>query len=318
MSKQRHHIHITLSGASSARRLAEALAAAFPALEQRLAEIRQLVGAEVLTVEAAHKCWQAAPLDVDVRAIGDAILSRVRQYGGEDNSVDLAAVAIAASVQAELSEAVWSVGDLPLGDITSANPAIFGLLEGYRWVAGPGACPDLSACAIISELNSSHSTGCTPFGAPLSSASDAAGTTLVQIFDYADSDTVGWIAFDIDDMTGEEIAHACDHLRSLSGLIDLSLFAGQGKKGRPVMRFELLAQPEQLDTIIAAAFEQTTTLGLRYDRQARRILPRWPSEGIEPRAKYARRPDGATTAKIEADDVASLPTLKARREAARN
>ena len=42
-------------------------------------------------------------------------------------------------------------------------------------------------------------------------------------------DLVAALACEIDDMTGEELAAAADHLRACDGVLDVSLFAGTGK-----------------------------------------------------------------------------------------
>ena len=51
------------------------------------------------------------------------------------------------------------------------------------------------------------------------------------------------VEFDVDDMTGEEIALAADRLRATPGVIDVSVGTRAGKKGRPLADFRVLAQP---------------------------------------------------------------------------
>lgn len=122
---------------------------------------------------------------------------------------------------------------------------------------------------------------------------------------------------DVDDMTGEEIATAAAHLRALPGVVDLALLALQGKKGRPATRFELLVTPEAEEAALQALFVQTSTLGIRRMAVRRAVLARGLAEGEGGLpGKWARRPDGTVTGKIEADALAALPTLAARRRAA--
>lgn len=60
---------------------------------------------------------------------------------------------------------------------------------------------------------------------------------VLESGDAAGSDTVTVIAFDIDDMTGEEIGTAAERLRATDGVLDLVVTVGQGKKNRPVHGF---------------------------------------------------------------------------------
>lgn len=123
-------------------------------------------------------------------------------------------------------------------------------------------------------------------------------------------DQVDVIQFDIDDMTPEFIAIAQDRLRLLPGVIDLASYAMSGKKGRFMVRNELLAQPGQREAILAQIFLQTSTLGVRYWSASRKILDRqqidvdyqntsWP-------VKIAHRPDDSVSAKLEAAAIGAL------------
>ena len=134
------------------------------------------------------------------------------------------------------------------------------------------------------------------------------------------ADTVATVDFDIDDMTGEEIAFAADRLRATAGVIDVSVGTRAGKKGRPLSDFRLLVAPQAIDEVARACFAQTSTLGLRVGEARRHVLRRADVEaavgGATVGVKLAQRPDGARTAKAEHDDVAAGSSL-ARRRAAR-
>ncbi len=82
------------------------------------------------------------------------------------------------------------------------------------------------------------------------------------------------LEFDVDDMTGEEIAVAADRLRAEPGVIDVSVGTRQGKKGRPLAEFRVLARPDAADAIARACFTETSTLGLRVRDERRRVLRR--------------------------------------------
>jgi uncharacterized protein (DUF111 family) len=154
----------------------------------------------------------------------------------------------------------------------------------------------------------------TGYGAGTRDLPGLANVVVVQVISdvLQSGDTVTVLEWDIDDMTGEEIAVACDHLRACEGVLDLVTVPMMGKKGRPVTGFRVLALPSHVDAVAQAVFTQTSTLGLRLRQDQRLILPRVLKSGV----KVAVRP-AATTAKAESDVVAARPTLAARRAKAR-
>ncbi len=135
----------------------------------------------------------------------------------------------------------------------------------------------------------------------------------------AADDAVAIVEFDVDDMSGEEIALAADRLRAERGVIDVTVGTRVGKKGRPVADFRLLAAPDAADAVVRACFLETSTLGVRLRNEGRRIVPRGEvvteAGGHALRVKVAERPDGRRTAKTAHDDVAAAPGLAARRRA---
>ena len=137
---------------------------------------------------------------------------------------------------------------------------------------------------------------------------------VVQVIEGAaqDKDRVAVLEWDVDDMTGEEIAVAADHLRTRDGVLDVVTIPLTGKKGRPCTGFRVLAMPARADEIAQAVFAQTSTLGLRLRQDQRLVLPRQ----IVPGGKRALRPL-AETVKADSDGLATLPTLAERRAMAR-
>jgi len=132
-----------------------------------------------------------------------------------------------------------------------------------------------------------------------------------------DADMVAVVEFDVDDMTGEEIAVAADRLRMETGVIDVSVGTRHGKKGRPLAEFRLLARPEATEAIARACFTETSTLGLRWREERRRTLHRTEVaaavDGGTVQVKVAQRPGGKRTAKAAHDDVVATRGLGARR-----
>jgi len=107
-------------------------------------------------------------------------------------------------------------------------------------------------------------------------------------------------------------------LRAESGVLDVSVGTRHGKKGRPLTEFRVLARPEGIDAVAQACFTETSTLGLRWREERRRVLHRTEVAATLDEAdvsvKVALRPGGTRTAKAAHDDVAATRGLAARRE----
>jgi uncharacterized protein (DUF111 family) len=143
--------------------------------------------------------------------------------------------------------------------------------------------------------------------------------TLVfePVDEAARRDRVTVIEFDVDDMTGEEIALAAQRLRDRHGVIDVSLGMRHGKKGRPLAEYRLLVDASATDEVERACFIETSTLGLRVRDERRRVLGRaeldTQVDGDRLRVKLAQRPDGTQTAKAAHDDLSPASGLAERR-----
>jgi pyridinium-3,5-bisthiocarboxylic acid mononucleotide nickel chelatase len=82
----------------------------------------------------------------------------------------------------------------------------------------------------------------------------------------------------------------------------------------------ILARPNALDAVVSAAFDETSTIGIRHsivDRsELRRDLREIEVDGRRLRIKSAERPGGRTV-KVEADDIATAGGDVRAREALR-
>jgi uncharacterized protein (DUF111 family) len=120
-------------------------------------------------------------------------------------------------------------------------------------------------------------------------------------------DRIGVIVFEVDDQTAEDLATGIDALRAHEGVLDVLHMPAIGKKGRMAFHVQVLCRHEALDAVIEACFDQTTTIGLRWHISARARLARetvFVDTDVDPvRVKLAKRPDGRTTAKADADDL---------------
>ncbi|MEZ0214348.1 MAG: LarC family nickel insertion protein [Xanthobacteraceae bacterium] len=255
-----------------------------------------------------------------------------------DSLVDVVA---AGSLIAALDDTSWSVSDLPLGGGTVKTrhgimpvpaPATARLLVGFAWrddgVGGERVTP--TGAAILRHLDAQSRRS----GGQLIAVGAGAGTrelagrpnilrALVMVAEVAGAgavdETVAVLSFDIDDMTAEEIGAAAERLRALDGVLDLSLAPLFGKKGRPLSGFRLLVRPDALDGVATHCLTETSSIGLRWHIEHRRVLARtergFLEEGVRLRAKEVVRPNGHITRKAESDDLAA-PSLAERRQLA--
>ena len=251
----------------------------------------------------------------------------------------LADVVAIGSIAAALEDATYSVSDLPRGGglvktrhglLPVPAPATVALLKGFTWRddGNPGERVTPTGAAALAHLVG-PSPGAFPRGR-LRAVGAGAGMREIEglpnvlralVLDResardASLREVAVLSFDVDDMTGEEIAVSADRLRAAPGVLDLTIGMRLGKKGRPVHDFRLLARIEAVEAVAARCLTETSTLGLRWRVESREVLPR--SEGVTPtpagdvRVKRAVRPDGEISAKAEDDDVGG-DTFAARR-----
>ena len=154
----------------------------------------------------------------------------------------------------------------------------------------------------------------------------------VLAFDEATTEAAGPIGrrqlavvtFEVDDQCPEDLAAGLDHIRAAQGVLDVTQSSVIGKKGRMAAHIQVLAAPGELESVIVACFEETTTIGLRHQLTEGAVLRRH-VEAIETggeklQVKIVDRPGGVRTAKAEAADVAGrrgqVARARLRREAA--
>lgn len=119
----------------------------------------------------------------------------------------------------------------------------------------------------------------------------------------------------LDDLSGEELAHAADRLRQ-AGALDVWLQPVVMKKGRPGVVLSVLARLEQRATLETILFDTTPTLGVRAREHERVVAARELVEvdvlGATVRVKVRRRPGRDEVLRHdlspEHDDLAALST----------
>jgi len=88
------------------------------------------------------------------------------------------------------------------------------------------------------------------------------------------NEDVWQVQTNLDDTTGELLGAHLQDLLLERGALDLNLCPVVMKKGRPGHRLEALCLKEDLETLVAAILEETTTIGVRFFPVTRTVLPR--------------------------------------------
>lgn len=128
--------------------------------------------------------------------------------------------------------------------------------------------------------------------------------------------------FDIDDMSGQDIAYLRERLAEV-GASEVAVMPASYKKGRPGYLVQSLVPIERLADFAAAVFRHSSTFGFRYWPVVRRVLERSIVEKATAlgtvRVKSGTLPDGAGKDTLEYEDIAALakrlgiPLAEARR-----
>jgi uncharacterized protein (TIGR00299 family) protein len=118
-------------------------------------------------------------------------------------------------------------------------------------------------------------------------------------------DTVVKIECEVDDMNPQFFAPATDRLFD-AGALDVFVTAIHMKKGRPGHLVTVLAPPARRADVCQVLFQETTTLGLRFETMHREVLERrWESvsiAGVDVRIKVAGRDGQILNVAAEFDD----------------
>ena len=113
----------------------------------------------------------------------------------------------------------------------------------------------------------------------------------------------------LDDVTGEQIGFAIDRLWN-AGALDVFTVPIQMKKNRPGTLLTVIANPTDRKEMESILFQHTGTLGIRYRKQARTILPRSIVEVATPwgtvSGKASQRPSGGLDFSPEHDDCSKI------------
>lgn len=268
------------------------------------------------------------------------------ELGGWDSIADMVG---AAFVIDALHATHWTVSALPQasgrvktdhGWLPVPTPATARLLQGFEFiddgVQGERITP--TGAAILRHLNAAqHDVAqqrrprrllCSGHGFGTKTFPGLPNVLRVLVFEEdieqrtqaPGTDRIAQIAFEVDDQTPEDLAIALDRLRAHRSVRDVMHLPGFGKKGRVTAHIQVLADAEDLENVIQSCFDETATLGLRWQLMERRVLARTSVSvdvgGRNVRVKVADR-QGSITAKAESDDLVSVQGGRREREAVR-
>ena len=240
---------------------------------------------------------------------------------------------------ADIAAACWLLGEIAPDEIV-ASPVNFG---GGTVRCAHGVLPvPAPATAFLLEGIPAHGDGevlcelCTPTGAALlkhfanrfgpmpsvkaEKTGFGAGTrefegranllraTIGESATSDGSDSVCELKCNIDDMTGEAIAFACERIFD-AGALDVLTIPATMKKGRPGVVLVALSAPDKKDAVTAAIFRHTSTLGVRETVCRRSVLTRKEETVTLPDGTTIRRKVsegfGVKREKVEHDDLAA-------------
>ncbi len=302
----------------------------------RWADLRTRLAAAPLALPVRERAIAifAGLADAEARVHGrpiDAV--SFHEVGAWDSIADIVA---AAWLIEELGATTWSCGPLPLGSgrVRTAHgllpvpaPATVLLLEGLPCFddGQPGERITPTGAALLRHLAPSAGLGATPrllkgTGHGFGQRRLRGLPNVLRALMFEESaehgcigvDQITTLSFEVDDQTPEDLALGLERLRAEPGVIDVVQGTVIAKQGRQAAAIQVLATPAASETVAAACFRETTTLGLRVSRLERRVLRREALPAVDGvRVKRAQRP-GAMTMKAELADLAPAGDHAAR------
>lgn len=257
------------------------------------------------------------------------------EVGAIDSIADLVG---AAYLIESIGATSWSTAPVPMGsgqvktshgELPVPAPAVVELLRGFELssdgIAGERTTP--TGAAILRQLGCcdgrrptrSRLAGCgTGFGTRTLPGKSNCLRALLLEMDVAAPNwgEVALLAFEVDDQSPEDLALGLDRLRATAGVLDVIQVPAYGKKGRLATQIQVLTRPEAAEEAAARCFEETTTIGLRWQVVRRLELEREHSRVALSddvvSVKRVRRPTSGWTTKVESAELADLDGQAAR------
>ena len=311
--------------------------------ERRLGDILSMIEKAELPARAGEIARSAfrliAEAEAAVHGVGPEEV-HFHEVGAVDSIIDIVGAA-SAMVQLEVRRCFTrpiAVGtgwvQTSHGTLPTPAPATMKLLEGLPAIESghQGEHTTPTGAALLKVLTS----GVQPTGAftPVRSAFGAGSRNpegypnclRVVLADIVLAGPMYLVQTDVDDMSPEYVPALIERLFS-SGAIDVWSMPIQMKKGRSGIRLEALVPDTDRKSIVDAIFQESTTLGVRYFRVEREVLPRstetieW--RGFPIRVKISRTPGGHVRRKAEYEDIIraaeqlGIPPLEVRKQVER-
>jgi len=199
-------------------------------------------------------------------------------------------------------------------------PATLKLLEGHPVRPGPEQSGELvtpTGAALVRVLSSGpppreYVPIASGFGAGTKDFKGRANALRIVLADVAEAATgvesreLVQLACDVDDLSGEYVSATAERLRG-AGALDVVLVPTLMKRGRPGIRIEVLAAPDDADRLCAVLLVESTSIGVRRSVVRRDALRRTMRTvqvlGHAVVVKVVTLPGGGTRAKPEFVDV---------------
>ena len=287
-----------------------------------------------------------AKAEAKVHGIEEAAVA-FHEVGAVDSIVDIVA---AARLIALVGAGRWTSAPLPLGSgrVRTAHgvlpvpaPATAILMQGLATIddgiAGERVTPTGAAIAryllIPDQPPLRHPRRLSRSGTGFGARTMPGISNCLRVLAFAEAPEgegpigrrqLGIVTFEVDDQSAEDLAVGLDHIRALPGVLDATQGSVFGKRGRMAAHIQVLFAPPELENVIAACFQETTTIGLRYQITDGAVLRRRFATadiaGEKLHVKIVDRPDGETSAKTEISEAAHVrghvARERLRREAA--
>ena len=290
---------------------------------------------------ALFDCISASRFSVQVKAKALDILENLAQAEAavhgvaledvtlhEAGSLDsLADIVCSAYLIDAVGDASWSCGSLPAGNgtVNTAHgelplpaPAVVELLKGcpVHNDGREGERVTPTGAALLRSLAPQYDKQRKPM--TLVGVGHGFGTrdlpglsNIVRLSAYeplsevAQFGKIAILTFEVDDQSLEDLSIGLEHLRMTRGVLDVIQIPATGKKGRLAVHVQVLTETQWVDDVAAMCLSETATLGVRVQIVDRMTVPRslhtYEEDGEAVPLKLARRPDGTSTAKVEAD-----------------
>ena len=298
-------------------------------VHRRLADIERIVGKAELPEVVREKCIEVyrAIAEVEAEAHGTTIDHvHFHEVGAEDTIVDVVCACLATHLLG--IERLYANGiAVGSGTVRAAHgilpvpaPATAALLRGIPVRTGglKGERTTPTGAALLRTMVHAFDepvsivTESIGYGAGTRDDPDVPNLLRVMVGELveASSQTDLWeLQCQLDTATGEQVGWLLDALLQ-RGAVDAFAAPVTMKKGRPGLLVTVLCDDAHQAVITDLLLEESTSLGVRKHRVARRVLERWqetrPTEMGEVVFKVARLPSGQVVARPEDDELRRL------------